>query len=325
LRSIAGTGIVLHGEDNRVAGARFSVIITCHNQRDFIRDAVDCALSQATAEKEIIVVDDASRDGSKEILEKYGIAIRLVPLEQSGGANVARNSGASVASGEYLVFLDGDDAFMPWTLEVYSAVIRAKHPKVILGNARFFWGALADLKNQEAPDRIEIADYDLVLHKDRTFRASASTIVVKHESFGQVQGWSKDIFPLDDHDLLTKLGCSGRTIQVLYPATILYRLHDSNTMRHVAPFVCGAHKVIRKAVRGEYPGGMARRFKVYAFLGGPISFWVKRAFQSSLYKEACKLMIAGSPMILAAAMQRSATLIKGRRPTEKIALSVANL
>jgi glycosyltransferase involved in cell wall biosynthesis len=308
-----------------VAGVRFSVIITCHNQRDFIRDAVDGALSQAIAEKEIIVVDDASKDGSKNILEKYGVAIRLVPLEQSHGANVARNSGASLASGEYLVFLDGDDAFMPWTLEVYSQVINARHPRIILGNARFFWGALADFKHQDVPDTIEIVDYHLILYKDRTFRASASTIVVNRKTFEHVQGWSTDIFPLDDHDLLTKLGCSGRTVQVLSPSTIFYRLHDSNTMRHVAPFVCGAHKVIRKAIRGEYPGGRARRFKVYAFLGGPISFWVKRPFQSSLYKEACKLMIAGSPMIFAAAMQRSATLIRGRRPTEKIALSVANL
>ncbi len=304
-----------------MAGLRFSIVITCHDQKSFIRDAVDCALSQTVAEKEIIVVDDASQDGSREILQQYGNAIHLVELGQNVGANRARNLGAAVAKGDYLVFLDGDDAFMPWALDVYDRIIDLKYPKIILSNLRFFWGALASVGKQDAPCRIELVDYALFLHKDRRYQACASTIIIDRQQFSGVQGWSEDIFPLDDIDLVTKLSCAGRAVQVLSPATVFYRLHANNSVRHVPPFIDMAHRIICKARQGEYPGGRARRFEVYAFVGGPTAFWVKRAFRAGLYQEGWKLMIAGRSLILAAVARRWAALIKGRQPTEVIELA----
>src|SRR5438309_10887096 len=111
---------------------RFSIIITCYNQSSFIRDAIDSALAQSYTDKEIIVVDDASTDGSKELLEEYGSAIRFKALETNEGPCAARNWGASLASGDFLVFLDGDDVLMPWALIVYSGIIRLKYPRLIL-------------------------------------------------------------------------------------------------------------------------------------------------------------------------------------------------
>ena len=86
---------------------RFSVIITSHNQREFIKEAVDSALSLCHKPAEIIVVDDGSRDGSPDILRQYGDAIRLVCLEENQGASAAINQGVRQATGDYLVFLDG--------------------------------------------------------------------------------------------------------------------------------------------------------------------------------------------------------------------------
>ena len=71
---------------------RFSIIITCHNQRDFIMDAVNSALLQTVNAKEIVVVDDASTDESLRLLERYGNAIRLVRMRNNLGAVGARNS-----------------------------------------------------------------------------------------------------------------------------------------------------------------------------------------------------------------------------------------
>jgi glycosyltransferase involved in cell wall biosynthesis len=306
----------------RMTGVRFSIIITCHNQRDFIRDAVDSAVSQAVPEKEIIVVDDASDDGSPEILEQYGHAIRLIRLGQNGGASKARNEGASVAGGDYLVFLDGDDAFMPWALAVYDCIVDIKRPKIILSDVRFFWGALSAVEKQAVPRKIELVDYNFALQKDRTCRTSASTIVVDRRAFQRVEGWSEEFFPMEDNDLLVKLGCAGRAVQVLYPFTIFYRLHESNSVRQVPPFMGMAHRMIGKAKRGEYPGGRAHRFVMYAFVGGFIAFWVKRAFRAGLHREGCKLMFAGGSLIIAAVTRRAATIIRGRRPTEQIELPV---
>ena len=105
---------------------RFSVIVTCYNQRDFIRDAVDSALTQTGDDTEVIVVDDVSSDGSVEILKGYGDRIRFCSMAANGGAPRARNLGASMASGQYPVFLDGDDVLMPHALRVYNRIINCE-------------------------------------------------------------------------------------------------------------------------------------------------------------------------------------------------------
>ena len=71
----------------------FSIIITCYNQAAFIREAVESALNQSFMEKQIIVVDDFSSDGSIQLLRQYNDAIRLIALQRNVGAARARNLG----------------------------------------------------------------------------------------------------------------------------------------------------------------------------------------------------------------------------------------
>ena len=82
--------------------AFFSIIITSYNQAGFIRNAVASAVTQAHGNKEIIVVDDGSSDGSQRILEEYGDTIRLARLDTNMGASRARNVGIALARGDFL-------------------------------------------------------------------------------------------------------------------------------------------------------------------------------------------------------------------------------
>jgi glycosyltransferase involved in cell wall biosynthesis len=297
---------------------RYSVIITCHNQIDFIQDAVDSATSQPIAQKEIIVVDDASIDGSQQILQQYGDAIRLSLLRHNLGAVGARNHGASLAKGDYLIFLDGDDALAPWALAVYDRIIDLKQPKLILGSLQFFSGPLRSARRADARHQIEIVEYEGSIKKDRMYRASASGIVVEREKFQAVNGWSADMFPIEDVDLVAKLGHSGRTVIVAFPPTVFYRIHATNAIHEVKPFMDRVQKIIRKARMGQYPGGYARRHELYAFVGGPIVHWVRRACTAGLYRDALELLISGRAMILAAVVQKLASMIKGQRRIEVI-------
>src|SRR5712672_221405 len=195
--------------------AFFSIIITSHNQADFIRNAVASAVAQSHNNREIIVVDDASSDGSQQILEEFGDAIRLTKLDQNVGASRARNVGTAMARGDFLVFLDGDDLLLPWALTVYNEVAEREQPHIILSTMRWFEGEIPNISGDRVPDNIEVVAYDSLLEKDRPYRASASALVISRDAFNAVRGWTNEIFPMEDLDALIKLLSSGRTVQVL--------------------------------------------------------------------------------------------------------------
>lgn len=298
----------------------FSIIITSHNQGNFICNAVESALAQTAENKEIIVVDDASTDGSQEILGQYGSRIRLIKLERNVGASSARNAGIAVAQGDFLVFLDGDDVLLPWALETYREVVERKGALILLSTMRWFEGEMPEFKGEHAPENIEVVAYESLLDKDRPYRASASALVIRRDIFTGVEGWTREIFPMEDLDVLIKLLSSGRTAQILAPPTVAYRIHSANTIHQVVNCAAALRVILQKEKRGGYPGGHANRRRRYAFLGGPALFWVKKAYRNGLYGESLRLLGLSWPMICAAGLRRLAVSIRGRRAVQTIAL-----
>ncbi|HXO05133.1 MAG TPA: glycosyltransferase [Candidatus Sulfotelmatobacter sp.] len=297
---------------------RFSIIITFYNQRGFIKDAVDSALALRKAGLEIIAVDDASTDGSPEVLKQYQDSVQIVCLETNQGACAARNRGASLATGNYLVFLDGDDAFQPWALDVYERIIQAKKPKMILGTMGWFEGSLSAVPPGAAPQEITMVDYSDYLRRDRPFGNSASALIIARESFENVHGWQTDFFPLEDQDLALRLGVAGRTIQILGPPTVLHRAHGSYTVKNALACISAVDDLHRRERHGVYPGGAGRRFERRALIGGIAIHWTKRAAKSGMYGNAITLLARGWPMVLAAVSRRVGVLMSGRQPCETI-------
>jgi glycosyltransferase involved in cell wall biosynthesis len=89
-----------------------SVIIPAYNSGRFVAEAVQSALDQDYAAKEVIVVNDGSTDDTLRVLSKFGNAIRLID-QKNGGPPVARNAGLRAAKGNYIAFLDSDDVWLP--------------------------------------------------------------------------------------------------------------------------------------------------------------------------------------------------------------------
>lgn len=102
---------------------KVSVIIPVYNTELYLRNCLDCILNQTLADIEIICIDDGSDDGSLEILAEYKkLDRRLQFISQKNlGVSVARNVGLSLASGEYVYFIDSDDILLATALEEFSA------------------------------------------------------------------------------------------------------------------------------------------------------------------------------------------------------------
>ena len=95
-----------------------SVIIGTYNAEKFVDRALQCVFNQTFSDYEIIVVDDASRDKTLSLLEKYGDRIQIVRRAQnSATCELPRYQGVKAAKGKYCAFLDVDDLWEPRFLE----------------------------------------------------------------------------------------------------------------------------------------------------------------------------------------------------------------
>jgi hypothetical protein len=89
-----------------------SVVIDNFNYADYLGEAIASALAQTWPHVEVIVVDDGSTDGSRDILASWGERIRPV-LQANRGQAAAFNAGVAIARGDIICFLDSDDVWHP--------------------------------------------------------------------------------------------------------------------------------------------------------------------------------------------------------------------
>ena len=91
--------------------SKASIIIPIYNVCNYVKKTIESAMSQSETDIEIILVDDGSTDGSSEICDQYAeIDKRIIVIhKKNGGLSSARNAATEMASGEYVMYLDGDD------------------------------------------------------------------------------------------------------------------------------------------------------------------------------------------------------------------------
>ena len=89
---------------------KISVIVPIYNVEKYLKRCLDSLVTQTYKEIEIILVNDGSTDGSTDIIEEYEGDHRIVVInKENGGLSSARNAGMQVLSGDYVMFIDGDD------------------------------------------------------------------------------------------------------------------------------------------------------------------------------------------------------------------------
>src|SRR6202045_4976610 len=159
---------------------RFSVLLPVYNRENYGRQAVDSVLNQTFRDFELLVIDDGSTDRSAEILESYGKRLKLIQ-QRNQGPEIARNAAAALAQGEYLVYLDSDDLFLPFALETFDKVIRhMDSPPLLLGNILFFQDG--EPPPQPAPSNtIEI--FKFRNYASKTISLSSNSTIIRKSVF----------------------------------------------------------------------------------------------------------------------------------------------
>jgi len=124
--------------------ALLSVIVPAYGVQAYIRAAIQSVLDQDFADVEIVAVDDCSPDLSGSILDELAALdprVRVVHLAENAGLGGARNAGVEAATGEYILFLDGDDTLSPGSLTAIADRLETgDYPELLIYNyARVWW------------------------------------------------------------------------------------------------------------------------------------------------------------------------------------------
>lgn len=117
---------------NKVA---ISVIIPVYNAGDYLDRCLKSILSQDFSSYEVILVDDGSTDSSSDICDRYSLLDKrfVCKHKQNGGVSSARNCGLSMAEGEYVMFVDSDDALAKNALSTFYDTACNSSPDFIMG------------------------------------------------------------------------------------------------------------------------------------------------------------------------------------------------
>ena len=113
-----------------------SILIPVYDVAPYLGECLSSVLSQRLEGVEVIAVDDRSTDGSLALLERAAATsphpIRVLRHERNRGVSVTRNTLLDAASGDYVWFLDADDAFAEGVVARLRAVVDAHEPDLVL-------------------------------------------------------------------------------------------------------------------------------------------------------------------------------------------------
>jgi glycosyltransferase involved in cell wall biosynthesis len=302
----------------------FSVVIPTHNRINLLLRALDSVRAQTFTDFEVIVVDDGSTDGTSERLARLGKRIQLI-TQTNRGPGSARNHGANVAKGKYVAFLDSDDLWFPWTLAIFSELIRRHCAPSILS------GKLVEFSRERTLESIRAEP--IAAHVFPDYLASSSTghfagagmAVLRRDMFLSSGGFFDERLNCEDHDLILRLGSAPGFVQVLAPTTLAWRRHSTSETFDYRRTFRGITHMLEREDRGAYPGGVMRaraRREILTFHTRPVTLNGLRAnlvpdswgLYSSTFKwnlqQARWKYLASFPILALSAMLRSGWVTK---------------
>ena len=249
-----------------------SVIIPVFNRAGLTRQCVDLLLAEPPAEtdRELIVVDDASTDGTPELLAGYGDAVRAVTHEENKGFATSCNDGAAAARGEYLVFLNNDTLPLKGWLDALVRYADGHPQAAIVGSKLLFpddtvQHAGVAITEDHNPRHIYAgfpADHPAV-NKSRRFPiVTAGCALFRREPFEEAGGFDDSyVNGFEDVDLCLCIGELGHEVHycheaVLYHLEMATRSHRGHADNHLLYRRRWAHKVEPDAMRYYLEDGL---------------------------------------------------------------------
>ncbi len=214
---------------------KVTAVIPTYNRCEYVQEAIDSILAQTFRDYEIIVVDDGSTDGTREALpDRYGERIRYM-WQTNQGESSARNQALTLATGQYIAFLDSDDLWLPDKLTKQVALLEQR-PDI---GAAFCQAWIINEHGQRltaSPLGVGLADEQLSLENlclDNHV-VGPSTSLIRRSVLDRIGGFDVQIRYGEDWDLWLRIAAEHRLVTIPEPLASLRR-HQGSQSYYPAP------------------------------------------------------------------------------------------
>lgn len=204
---------------------KITVYITSYNQKAYLKEAIDSVLSQTLKPFEIIIVDDFSTDGSREMILEYAdnfAIIRYYFHEKNLGVTEVRRKALSLVKGDYVTYLDGDDIYLPNKLEVESRLLENGRYNLVFSNNMYVDpDNLNDVKWIWAVKKFELKSNIFIQTLTRQFpRKSLFRMeLINYELLKSVGFHDSNLEIYEDYDLRIRLAQKAQVNFSIEPTT----------------------------------------------------------------------------------------------------------
>lgn len=222
-----------------------SVVIPVYNGEKTIRETIKSILNQTFADFELIIINDGSQDSTLKAISTFQDPRIKVFSFLNAGLAASRNRGISLASGDYISFIDADDLWTPDKLEAQIEALKA-NPEVAVA---YSWTDYIDESGRffrQGPHFTFSGDvFARLLLSD--FVGNGSNPLIRKEVFTKTGGFDESLNAVEDWDMWLRLAARYEFVAVPYPQ-ILYRQSPSSMSANPQKMEVASLRVIDRAL-----------------------------------------------------------------------------
>ncbi|MEK6285231.1 MAG: glycosyltransferase family 2 protein [Acidobacteriota bacterium] len=265
-----------------------SIIIPTYNRCGLLPQALESCRQQTRSNSlklQIVVVDDCSTDGTRELLREYQEDVEAVFLTQNAAQSNARNAGLKAVSGKYVKFLDSDDVLVEGSLSREVSLAENDNADIVVSG----WGAARiDRAGQTVPGtekRWPAPNMEPLPDTVIWGRAAPTSSALYRRSYIADLEWDPDLSKLDDWDFFCRAALRMGKIVALDEVTYWMREHEGARITNSSSLLKNAlehHRILHK---------MEETLRERGELTAPRAHWMARYY----YKELRVLSLHDRP------------------------------
>jgi len=213
-----------------------SILIPAHNAENWIADTIQSAISQTWRRKEIIIVDDGSRDGTAKAARQFESKEVTVVSVENQGAAAARNQALKLSHGDYIQWLDADDLLGPDKIaRQLAALPEGCAPLTLLSGAWAYFHFRTD-RARFVPTSLwhDLVPVEWLLRKmSEDLHMQTATWLTSRELAENAGEWDTRLLSDDDGEYFCRVLLASKGTRFVPEAKVFYRLSPSSRLSQI--------------------------------------------------------------------------------------------